>query len=513
MALLVAALGILERLTRYFSDRSLWMDEAKLAINICHLSARELTRPLMQEQGAPVGFLLAEKAMVTLFGTGELALRAVPVLAGVLSVVFFYLFAARVLRGLALLGAVCIFAFAEPLAYYASEVKQYSTDACCAALLLWLAGEATMTRPGRRWPLLALAACGAAAIWFSHPSVFVLAGAGAALLAQKQSRDRGRLVMLLSIGLLWLLSFGTHYWISIRALAANQYLLNYWRNAFAPMPPRSMRDLIWYATIGPLSFRDLFELRPAMFNVAITTDPQTSLRLIGRGLGVIGFLAAIAGIIALWRERQRRGPLFWLLIAPLAALVLAAMLQKYPIGGRLLQFAFPIMIVLLALGLEWLSRTRLGALGGLLWAVLALPLAGFGLYYTVFPPHEDEIRPVLQYVAAHLQAGDMIMPIESADAPVVYYVVFRRDGFPPADRIVHSEATILDPNVDEVAEYRRLSRSPTVWVVFAALWNRGFDVQHRRAITRFDAVAARTDEVHEPGAAAYRYDLAQPPVR
>ena len=82
-------LGILLRLRQYLFDRSLWVDESMLALNIIRRSPAELLKPLDYSQAAPVGFLWLEKLAVHYFGSGEMALRFVPLLCGIGSVLLF----------------------------------------------------------------------------------------------------------------------------------------------------------------------------------------------------------------------------------------------------------------------------------------------------------------------------------------------------------------------------------------------------------------------------------------
>ena len=75
-------LGCLLRLIQYGLNRSLWMDEAYLALNILHRSWAGLFQTLDNHQGAPVIFLLLEKSAVHLLGSSDYALRLLPFLAG-----------------------------------------------------------------------------------------------------------------------------------------------------------------------------------------------------------------------------------------------------------------------------------------------------------------------------------------------------------------------------------------------------------------------------------------------
>ena len=80
LAIVLVGAGL--RLAAYFAARSLWLDEAMLANNIAGRTFVSLVGPLGESQTAPWIFLFAERAAVLLFGTNELALRLVPLIAG-----------------------------------------------------------------------------------------------------------------------------------------------------------------------------------------------------------------------------------------------------------------------------------------------------------------------------------------------------------------------------------------------------------------------------------------------
>jgi len=84
-ASLIGIIGIVLRLRQYLSNRSLWLDEAALAVSIKEKNFHELLQPLEFNQIAPIGFLYLEKIAVIIGGTNEMSLRFFPLVAGILS--------------------------------------------------------------------------------------------------------------------------------------------------------------------------------------------------------------------------------------------------------------------------------------------------------------------------------------------------------------------------------------------------------------------------------------------
>src|SRR5687767_16036395 len=72
---LILLAGSLLRLRQYLTGRSLWLDEAMLALNIVNRNYGELFQPLDYDQGAPIGLMLVEKTFNLIFGRNEFSLR------------------------------------------------------------------------------------------------------------------------------------------------------------------------------------------------------------------------------------------------------------------------------------------------------------------------------------------------------------------------------------------------------------------------------------------------------
>ena|SRR5205823_3801628 len=99
------------------SNRSLWLDEFYIALNIVQRSFSQLLQPLDFHQAAPIGFLLIEKAAVQPFGNTEYALRLFPLFSGIVALLFLYKLASWYLAPRATLIALGLFSIADPLIY------------------------------------------------------------------------------------------------------------------------------------------------------------------------------------------------------------------------------------------------------------------------------------------------------------------------------------------------------------------------------------------------------------
>ncbi len=235
IALLILS-GMILRVRQYLTGRSLWADEAMLALNIVERDFVGMFQPLEYDQGAPVGFLLVEKLFNVTLGKHEFALRLFPLLVGLLSLGLFYLLLKRITSRAGLLIALALFAFNPRLIYYSSEVKQYIIDVAVSILLLLIATSALSASPRKRdYAWLSLA--GLLALWFSHSALFVLAGIGLALVViSLQRRDYSSLRLVIGMGVLWVLEIAFLYLLILKDLSQNAYMKEYWEGAFLPMP-------------------------------------------------------------------------------------------------------------------------------------------------------------------------------------------------------------------------------------------------------------------------------------
>jgi hypothetical protein len=117
----IIGMGIVLRASKYLPGWSMRGDELSLTYNLLNRSPLELaTKPLEFEQVAPIGFLLLEKILITIFGQSDYFLRLPAFLAGCISLVLMQHLLTKTGGKYGDLFALCAFAFGNYLIYYSS---------------------------------------------------------------------------------------------------------------------------------------------------------------------------------------------------------------------------------------------------------------------------------------------------------------------------------------------------------------------------------------------------------
>jgi len=130
------ALGAVLRVLYYLGGRSLWIDEARLALNIGTRGYGALLQPLDYDQAASPLFLWGEKLATQLFGMNERALWLLPLLAGLAAMVLLVPLARRFLPGWTGVIACASFCIAPTLIHFSANAKPYIGDLAFALLIL-----------------------------------------------------------------------------------------------------------------------------------------------------------------------------------------------------------------------------------------------------------------------------------------------------------------------------------------------------------------------------------------
>jgi hypothetical protein len=440
----VVALGLGLRAYHYLRGRAVWHDEAALLVNVLSKTFAELLGPLRFHEAAPPLFLWVTRAASLLLGDGELAVRLVPFLASCASLLLLVPVARRLLEPRAVPWALLLFACSEQLSWHACEAKPYAVDVLVAAVLLAVHCRTRGWSPDRRLLLYALPA--PALIFLSYPACFLYGGVLVAHLPAVWGR--GALRPWLAYALL-----GFAVGASFLALALGPV-----RAQHGPTIHACWRDSLpdWGRPWAV----------PGWAVVSTFEVFRYCCKPLGQPLAVL----AVVGGALLWRSGRRAEVV--LLVLPVALALVAACLHSYPYGGsRVLVYAAPAVVLLIAAGagptLAWLRpRTRLG--GAAVGALLLLP-AGAAVQRVLFVWPEPDVPGAAAFVEAHRREGD---PVTGNDWTHLYYFRHLGGAFhspeedppEPADRLW---VVVTDAGRDSEAERMRLARglAPPGWGV------------------------------------------------
>jgi len=477
---IVLFIGVLFRIRQYLTGRSLWIDEAMLALNIVNRDFAGLFKPLDYDQGTPLGFLLVEKFFNVLLGRNELVLRLFPLLVGLVALWLFYLLLNRTTGGVGLLIALALFALNPKLIYYSSEVKQYILDVAVTLGLLLMAERLFNINPSKKdfvWLTLA----GLAALWFSYPALFVLAGIGLTLVLVYFKRwDTSSLRFAFGMGIIWVLNIAFLYWLILKDLRQNTFIHEYWQDAFVPMPPWS--DLGWY-------MRNLNANIGLQFGI-----PYIPLLV----FGIMFF-----GLYRLWLHKWEYALAFACI---LFFTVGASALQYYPVLERMILFLIPPGLMLIGKSIEAihksLSPRPVFASVALMAVSVYLLYSPFtiSLQYFIQPKYYEHIRPAMAYLQEKVKAGDVLYVSYGAVPAFRFYAPgygLDKIRYEAGERDDYQDPQLIQKRLDTLKGQKR------VWVLMSHVYERAGFNERDFIIAYLDQIGTKIREVRKPDTSVY----------
>ncbi len=217
---IAAAVGVALVVYQWANARPLWLDEQMIALNIRDRGFAGLSGRLWLDQSAPLGWLMRQRLLVSVLGTSELVLRAVPAAFGAATIVAALYIGERWLTIVGSTVLVLVCAFGQWISFYAIELKSYSADTFFGLLLPALAVAAAIPSVARRNAILLFVVTAALAHWFSLGALLVLPACYAVLvLSARHDRDAVRLLAAGAVVLV--VSIGANYLLSLRYTRAN----------------------------------------------------------------------------------------------------------------------------------------------------------------------------------------------------------------------------------------------------------------------------------------------------
>ncbi|MBL8988274.1 MAG: hypothetical protein JNJ80_18525 [Gemmatimonadetes bacterium] len=347
--------GMLVRVWWWAQARSLWIDEAMVAVNVLGRGLIDLTTaPLNMQQAAPPGFLailwFAARAPIPI----EYALRLPALAFGLALLPMTAVLTRRLGMGwLATVLALTGLIIAPQLVHYAAAVKPYGVDATVTVGLL-IAAVHPVARGTGLWKLIA---AGVVGLVVSTPAPFVLGGIGiTGALASWRRRDGAEFAKWAAGGLLWLACFGALYLFVLREVTSSPFMSRFWDATFLDWA--DWRLLLRNWLFQGLGGRSDFPGWP------------------GQGAVVVAAVACAIGASV----RRRSWWVTGLLLGPIVVVAVASAAGKYPFADRLLLFTVPLVAVAAGSGFEVVGTS--GVRGAPLVALL-LVVGSFGRGWAV----------------------------------------------------------------------------------------------------------------------------------
>jgi len=381
---LTILIGIFLAIYQFIFNRSLWLDEASLALNIINRDFIELTKPLDYVQVAPIGFLFVEKVFVSVLGKNEFSLRIFSLISFLISIPYLYFLSNKLLRNqMMALMAASIYCITLSLINYSSEVKQYSIDVLLTILILYYCLTIQLNKNSS---LVILSIIGSIAIWFSNTSIIILFVAGSYLIYFEGLQNKN--FKIVSIFVFWLISFFIYYFLFIFDHPSKEVVVAYWRyeNGFLPLNILSKEFCYFFFGI----FNSIYSY------------------LLGFGsFWFIPFIISVISVIALFKERQFT--LIYFCLAPILVHVLLSGLELYPFKDRLILYVAPLTIIIFTFGLYSIFNFINDRIIHIPSFLLVVPIClMFYPIYLKFPIKKEEIKISLNYIKQNIKSMETI---------------------------------------------------------------------------------------------------------
>jgi hypothetical protein len=492
VALLIAA-GVALSLAQFLFNRSLWLDEASLALNIIHRDGLELLKPLDYLQVAPILFLQIEKLFSLILPNSEYGLRLFPLLCFWASVWLFYQLVRKQFNSLyVMITGLSLLMFSYKFLYYSSEVKQYMPDVFMALCMFYLVLKDDK-KERNKYGILAVA--GAIAVFLSNVAPVILFTCGVYLLYERFFVLRRKNILpLVAVFAAWLGIFLLYYVFFIAGHPLREFMTQYWKDAFLPKNPFGMdfyaclleRFMLMFAGLYAYSFVDISPMYAAGISILVF------------GLAVLFMLGIVRSI-----RCGKPAPVI-LGCTPILVHLCLSYFRLYPFEGRLILYLLPGVVLLCAVGFDGIAKTAFSKLKlkqyGT-WLTMIFPVAFLTPTLSRFPVKKSEIRESISYIREHIKENEQIYL--TSGGPVRGFQYYRDIGFARFNKPL--------PNIEIENPYKwenYIDLHGKFWIVFTT----GKESERKKVTLfhQFDSLGfQKLDAFETSGASVYLYDFGE----
>ncbi|MCB9252330.1 MAG: hypothetical protein H6605_07660 [Flavobacteriales bacterium] len=423
-AIMLSGIGL--ALVQFFYNRSIWLDEASLSLNILKRSFSGLFQPLDYIQVAPILFLQFEKMFSFLIPNSELGFRLLPLLFFIGSVYVFFKISSGIFKNKLIIAISLILFLLNPkIIYYSSEVKQYMCDVFFTLWMYYL----VKNPPGSKVKKYSyLAVSGLVFIYFSNIAPFVLVASGILVLLDNFHKKDLQLVNLFAVSLVWAIGFLVYYFAFVYEHPSLKSQIFYFTDfgAFMPQNPFSAEFVNFFRSKYEMYFSKLLPdllILPVFF---------------------------IAGAYYLLKVK-RSGLLLFFFIPVLIHLILSS-LKMYPFNLRLVLYTGPILILIVSAGFEYLFSIKPRYIPGIVHPMITVSIGLFCCALFIrsgFPYKHEEVRSCIEFIDQNREENDKVLVYIGAFRSLKFYKITGKTALEPDQIVVNSEQFSNREFIDE----------------------------------------------------------------
>jgi len=401
---IIFSIGLIILIREYIGGRSLWVDEAMLALNI-KKSFGELLLTLENHQAAPILFLYLSKIFTIIFGLSDYSLRITPLLSGIGSLILFLITIKKIFDPNGRILALSLFIVTDRLIYYINEFKQYSTEVFFAVLFFYFLVILNEKSKISLKIILIIGFTGIISVWFSFSAIIVILAFIPLLLYRVIKQKQLSIITSSStFSAIWILNIAVEYFLIYQKNPNFKFqpLLEYWTGSFMPFPPKSLGDILWI----PKNLKDFFIYMTNSNFLFAREYPliKEIFAYVFMGLFLYGIVYVLK-----FKKNQTYAVLFTIFLFTVS--IAASAVKKYPFGDRLALFMIPAVLIICTYGLTELIRqmSKANKIIPVIFLILIFFLPVLPrIYHLAEPTYKSEIKSVINYYKSNRKTGDKI---------------------------------------------------------------------------------------------------------
>ncbi len=383
-------LALLFSFYQFLLNKSIWLDESYLALNLVDKNYLELLKPLDNGQVAPIGFLLVEKFILSIFHTyPDLELRVFPFLSFLGSIFIFYQISTllsfnRIIQNVL---TICL-SLNFWLLRYSCEIKQYSSDVLITLIIIFFTLKLDFKNKSSIM-LYTLICC--LSIFFSNVSIFTLISSFIYLFIQETFRSKNYKVFIIFITTFIFFLF--YFFLFIYNHPTKSTMKLYWDFAFLPINPfKSEFYIFLYDNVIKHFFSDLLHFGNYWY---------------------VPFIIFSLSLLKLFKNNKE---LLLLMSIPFLLHLFLSGFKIYPFTGRLIIYLIPISIIIIGFLMSYLKKEHEPVI------IFAIPIVFYlNIYQSGFPIVVQDVKGAVKSINNSIEKQDIIVTDESSYQVLQYY--------------------------------------------------------------------------------------------